>query len=567
MTPGKEPNLAVRLILHSVEMVEEGLALRDVAQIDEGIGRLLRAANDGVLPADHHLDGLVGRLLEMRWQVTMQRGDIDLAIHLLQRSAQLAIADGDLVSHADNVVEASRLLARRFRRRRHRADLVEALALLARASEDASRLDVQTLGRLNAMSASIQQQLSFSPPLIIESDMGESDREGLASPYGMANLHSWNRGDPMRSGIDWITDDTAVNDLPSPAHTGGRILFLRTFDSPAGADVLQALRLSASTDALLVTIGDRNLTESTMAQAGIDTTADSPHCQVLLVAATEETWKREVAIQIAEADLICLHLAPKDLDFPEFPFAVPNSDPSRTQSLELAPFTGPLTGRGLLREIGFLSRLNRIPDTILVCDSAHRQTLDDLVCLGGMMGNAMTKSGDLVTPRLMAIDKQLGRLRDVRAAVSYNAAEDESQVILHLTQLLRPALQFGRRLESARNLEWAPTDLVGTADTPRPLPPDGALKIVSRTPVEDVTFLPSGEITEVPLEHMRELVAPSAQARGCPHCHADFNRLFAYVSGLHDYAAIDDARQTWPNARCQDCGRKSSLFGDSLAPQ
>ena len=50
MTPGKEPNLAVRLILHSVEMVEEGLALRDVAQIDEGIGRLLRAANDGVSP-------------------------------------------------------------------------------------------------------------------------------------------------------------------------------------------------------------------------------------------------------------------------------------------------------------------------------------------------------------------------------------------------------------------------------------------------------------------------------------------------------------------------------------
>lgn len=164
-----------------------------------------------------------------------------------------------------------------------------------------------------------------------------------------------------------------------------------------------------------------------------------------------------------------------------------------------SPHARPLTGRGLLREICYLNRLRRLPDTVVVCDADYQPTLDDLIALGGAMGIATDIHGNLVTPRLAAIDKQVGHLRKAYRGITYRRPGGDSPVLPRLADALGTAVQ--EILDRGRTSERSPADLenlTGTSPSPRPLPPDGKLKIVSRTPVEDVLFLPSGPLVGGP---------------------------------------------------------------------
>jgi hypothetical protein len=114
------------------------------------------------------------------------------------------------------------------------------------------------------------------------------------------------------------------------------------------------------------------------------------------------------------ADVIVLHVSPRDVDFPDFPFPPPGDLGDAFAD------DRPLAGRGLLREIGLLHRLGRLPDTIVVCDRHDQPALDDLIALAGISGVATDEHGIAVTPRLTEADREVGLLREAFRGITYD---------------------------------------------------------------------------------------------------------------------------------------------------
>ena len=106
--------------------------------------------------------------------------------------------------------------------------------------------------------------------------------------------------------------------------------------------------------------------------------------------------------------------------------------------------------------------------------------------------------------------------------------------------------------------------LLGTSPHPRRLPPDGQLKIISHTPVEDLVVIPLFEFVEIPPADIREYFHDEVIARGCPRCGGPFDQIFFYANGL-TLPALDLLAERG-NGKCQRCGRKSTVWGpDALA--
>src|SRR5205814_10586883 len=120
-------------------------------------------------------------------------------------------------------------------------------------------------------------------------------------------------------------------------------------------------------------------------------------------------------------------------------------------------------------------------------------TLDDLIALGGTMGDTTDVHGNLVTPRLTAIDKQVGHLRKASRGITYRHPPNGGALLPEFAAALAPALLeiiAGRGSRERPAVEL--NNLIGTSTEPRRLPPDGELKIVAFTNVEEVLFLPPG---------------------------------------------------------------------------
>jgi hypothetical protein len=355
--------------------------------------------------------------------------------------------------------------------------------------------------------------------------------------------------------------------------TRPRILFLRTFKSdPLNFVVLNSLALAVLDTAVIEIVGDLRdcvAMEASWHEAfGHDVAlADI----VDLIPSTRETWRQDVLGRIEAADVVVLHISPKDIDFPDFPFGPPiNEIPEdRWERFMDTPLALPITGRGLLREICYLNRLQRLPDTIVVCEARYQPTLDDLIALGGTMGDTTDIRGNLITPRLTAIDKQVGHLRKASRGITYRHPPNGGALLPEFAAALAPALLeaiAGRRERERPTIDL--TNLLGTSAAPRQLPPDGELKVVAFTNVEEVLFLPPGELTEISHKEMGRILNREAAQLGCPYCRAHLSEIFFFTRGLQRHGLKGDGERDWPNGICQVCGHKSSLFGDDrLAPQ
>lgn len=355
--------------------------------------------------------------------------------------------------------------------------------------------------------------------------------------------------------------------------TRPRILFLRTFKSDQlNFVVLNSVALAIRDTAVIEIVGDlrdRVAMEASWREAfGNDVAVDNI---VDLIPSTREAWRREVLGRIDAVDAVVLHISPKDIDFPEFPFGPPITEMSgfSWERFMESPLGRPITGRGLLREICYLNRLQRLPDTVVVCDARYQPTLDDLIALGGTMGDSTDMHGNLITPRLTAIDKQVGHLRKASRGVTYQHSPNGGALLPRFAAALSSALL---EVIADRGSRERPTidlnNLLGSSATPRPLPPDGELKVVAFTDVEEVLFLPSGELTEISHEEMGQILNREAVGLGCPYCHARLSEMFFFTRGLQRHGLKGSSERDWPNGICQVCGHKSSLFGeDSLAPQ
>ncbi|NMO56874.1 hypothetical protein HH310_37590 [Actinoplanes sp. TBRC 11911] len=150
--------------------------------------------------------------------------------------------------------------------------------------------------------------------------------------------------------------------------------------------------------------------------------------------------------RIASADVIVLHVSPKDIDFPDFPFT--HVGPPRVEDLGDAVLGDrPLAGRGLLRGIGVLDTLGRLPDTLVVVDGLYQGALDDLIALGGILGEATDEYGIPVTPRLSAADRQVGLLREAFRGITYDYDPSAAAPLPGLALALRTGVSdvMGRR--------------------------------------------------------------------------------------------------------------------------
>jgi hypothetical protein len=209
-----------------------------------------------------------------------------------------------------------------------------------------------------------------------------------------------------------------------------------------------------------------------------------------------------------------------------------------------------------------------LPITVVVCDERYQETLNDLIALSGAMGDTTDLAGNLITPRLAAIDKQVGYLSRAYRGISFDRGED-APVLPRLAAAIRGTLAGMRVEETARRPPpWRLRDLSGRTAEPRRLPPDNKTKIVAFSDVEDVLFLPQGEITEISRGEMLTILDREAIAHGCPSCRAPVDRIFFFVDGLRTTEERTESGLSHVTGRCQVCGRRSTYEGDGyLDPQ
>ncbi|WP_086667581.1 hypothetical protein [Lentzea kentuckyensis] len=526
-----------------VEMASVGAETRNPAVLDLAMATLDSAESIGGAPDRAIYLGLRGQILFRQWQLNGVRGDLDRAIGLLTDAASATERTAPAWA-ADNLKDAAYLLFRRYRRRSHRADLEESCRLLARAlpltGEDAE-LRATVEERLHSQ----RRHLVKAPMMLVHSDVGEADREGLSSPLGVSALHAWNNGEPRESGLSWVgAGGDAAADPGDP-----RVLFLRTFTGDGTAyEVIDSLAaaLDGGSGRIEIVTDQRD-------RDAIDPRVD-------IIPATRENWPRVVLERMFAADAIVLYLSPKDVDFPEFPFADSRHQIATGEELQDAlvdaPMSRPITGPGLLREVAYLNRANMLPITVLVCGERYQGTLNDLIALAGAMGDATDFAGNLLTPRFTATDKQVGHLHKAYRGISFQPGGTG------LTAAIRTALADLRAENVTRQpVPWRLQDLWGRSPDPRNLPPDNAAKIIEFTDVEELLFLPAGEITEISHDQMLVVLDREAIAHGCPHCRAATDRIFFFVEGLHTARELAETELSTARARCQVCGRRSSYLG------
>jgi hypothetical protein len=341
-----------------------------------------------------------------------------------------------------------------------------------------------------------------------------------------------------------------------------RILFLRTFKD-ASADGLLLTNLAGMNGTRLSITGDQRDIGGIRDQ-WVHVHPDGPPFEerFAFLPATHDRWRRAIVEWINTAEAVLLHLSPKDVQLPAIVFAhvSPNEDWRRFAT---TPLTAPSTGRGLLREICYLNRLGQLPNTILLCQQDDRRPFDQLISYAQLAGDTYARSGRPLTPRMSALDKQLGHLTKAHCAITYCRRAPDDWHLPVFTAAVRAALDEVMATEGRPKRPCVDLNsVVGRSPGPRVVPPDNAMKIIQFSNIEDLFFIPSGELTDVSVNEMKGLLSQDAVDLGCPHCSAPIDEMFFYTSGLR-------RSKRWQKrvvARCQRCGRRSSTFGDDLAP-
>ena len=547
-----------------------GVETRNLELVDRGLEILAEVESLSGPTREAMIQGLRGEFLIRRWQITAVRADLDTAIDLLIRAGRDTRDAASRQLAAKHLHHAAVALVRRFRRRRRLADLDNALVHLEQALTLAADQPDEDFVEMEILLGNLREVRAKPPLMIAHADVGEANREDLSSPYSVANMIAWNEGAPRVSGLEWIhSSQTGGKGHRSSKEIDLRVLFLRTFrEDEANFVILNTLAMAMEGGngriEIISDLRDKQKLEHNWRQAfGSDR---SPFERIDFTLTADDTWRKKVLQRMAHADVILLNLSHKDLDFPEFPFAPPQEKFAWDDFIK-APFVKPITGFGLLREVSFLNRMRRLPRTVVVCDECDQMTFDDLIALGGMIGHATDTAGNFVTPRLTALDKQIGYLGKAYRGITFR--RDASEMVLpELADTIRNVLSnFGTGGRPNESVPWKLHDLCGRTSNPRRLPPDNKLKVISFTDVEDILFLPHGEITEIEVRDVLAVLNEEAIRIGCPYCYAPLERLFFYVHGLQQPVWRQGVQSTTLRTICQICGHRGSLLDGILDAQ
>ncbi|MEU8632810.1 hypothetical protein AB0C38_11625 [Amycolatopsis sp. NPDC048633] len=592
---------------HDLETLEEGTRLLDDA---------LEAPTEDVSTQveRRHARAVASAI---RWQIAREPVDLDNAITGFLAAVSLGEQIGDIppslvdslalsYSHryerdgaAEDLSAAIAVLAaaasvdgdagrdRQARMQRYRWERYEATADLAdlEAAVDLGRQLVADGREANGLSR--EDHLSnlvifLTVRQLYRYDAGVSaEIAKLAAALGESELPS-----VLIRPLPWVrTYEEGGAGVPASPSQARRVLFLHTFKDPA-ADVVVLRHLAAALGphdriAILSDTGD----EATLAAAAGD--------RVEVKATSSADWTRVVHEEMVLADAVVLHLSPKDLVFPrvsapkdlsaEFPRDLweigPDTGPAhqarvmaalsrfergRGDSYAATPLGSIPTGASLLRELAFLSRLDRLSQTVVVADNRHYYHLMQRI------ENAMISVADTMTideryrtPRLTALERQLEVLDEEVRGITFSARPDGG-LSPAFTAALATALAG---VDPITGRESTLTDVpIGVSPNPRRLPPDNQLKVVSATPVEDLLYIPPGTFVEISQADARHYFDDEVVAEGCPRCGGPFDRVFFYTTGL-EHPGLDRLADAESHGKCQTCGRRSTVLGpDGLAP-
>ena len=360
-------------------------------------------------------------------------------------------------------------------------------------------------------------------------------------------------------------------------NNGNRILYLRTFrEMKPDHDLLASLVMTVSGFGKLVIVGPAEdevlLRRYWHSRYGSDDDLDR-HVEYII--SSDDQWRRAVHFQISKADCILFYLTPKGNKFPKI--QSPKAKIKNFEEYYSIPFLDRSTGDGLLHEIVYLRRLNKIRQTIVLCTSRDFRHINKVFNLAPFIGFSSDyapllgfaafkntpKGMTAMTPRLSAFDLQLVSLLNAYSIVPFNINQVRDSLRSGFSQGLREPVQRIVRKEKWRRKIWwwrrlRPDTLLGKSTKPRRLPPDDARKVIQFTNVEDLLYIPRYEITDVSLTEILGILAEEKVNSGCPGCGAPLSRIFFFVRSLHR-EANDVIR-----GRCQQCFEPVMIENDTL---
>lgn len=360
-----------------------------------------------------------------------------------------------------------------------------------------------------------------------------------------------------------------------------RALFLRTFRGSQSDHLLAAAIAKELQGGHLVIMGNRRARNDLAGFWAKSSEKLPPFSSCIdYVVSDDRSWRRQVHRQIVDAEIIVVFFSPKGEGFPRINNAPAArlSETDYTEFLErvyATPLSGHMSGTGLLHELCYVQRLGAIPKTITICRQPEFNSVKDRIELAEFGSHGIAHSATLdkvLAPRLTALDQQLRWLSASYGPIPFQDPVRGIQVIKGLHGHLSDAFDdvLSGRAKSRYLARWgrlehgypsgAPDSMLplGKSRHPRTLPPDHKLKILRHWNAEDLIEIPIGEITDLPARQARRHLSPVAIKRGCPYCHAPVGQLC-----FHSYGLASSSNNS-VRAKCQNCGRRSSLWDDML---
>jgi hypothetical protein len=362
-----------------------------------------------------------------------------------------------------------------------------------------------------------------------------------------------------------------------PQHNGSRILYLRTFrTAKSDYQLVASLAMTVSGLGRLIMVGPdedkARLQRHWRKRFGNE--ADL-HQYVEYVACSNEQWRRVINYQISMASCILFHFSPKRNRFPAI--RPPKMSQNSFEEFFQAPLQEASSGHGLLHEITYLRRLDKLQSTIVLCTSRNFPYINHLFELAPFIGYTSQmapltygfhfkntpKGPRALTPRFSAFDKQLVSLLGSYRIVSFSPNQIRDPIRSGFSEKLRSLVlgvirQEKRRKESRQVVRPHVNVLLGKSNKPRRLPPDNARKIIQFTNVEDLLHIPPDEIADVDVTEILSILDEDEAREGCPSCKAPLSRIFFYVRSLHREA------NDGVNGRCQLCFARLAVTDGTL---
>ena len=277
-----------------------------------------------------------------------------------------------------------------------------------------------------------------------------------------------------------------------------------------------------------------------------------------LIDAADDVWQENAIGLIRAADAVIAHFAPRNrsgLAFmaPIRPDPTPHSGDTDLLRERVHESGG---SRGVLLELEYCRRAKAEAKlVVLVPEPFMNRVIDVLHAVELQQPGTFfrdTESGlEALTPRVSAIDEALSVLNQARAIITYRRFGDRAfcaRLKGELSGLITPSVPHV--------LTSGPEIVTGIPSEPAPLPPDGGLKHIRFTPVQNLIKIPAGNIVELSLAEVVSVHSSLAGQRiKCPRCSGGSKAMFWYQYSLEP----DLTEGAGVFMRCQHCGHDDYL--------